>query len=156
MPPSSNKTEANLRSNLKDGKKLPHLSELAENFVRVVGGPSKLAEMLFEEWIAAGEGSLVRQRILDIITRVWKFASESDEKPDDTGLMTDEDLDREIDGVVNQIKEKSDGRSRTKERADAAGKVSDELAAVVEDIGSELAGEFSRRDTNPTISENPD
>ena len=156
MPPSSNKTEANLRSNLKDGKKLPHLSELAENFVRVVGGPSKLAEMLFEEWIAAGEGSLVRQRILDIITRVWKFASESDEKPDDTGLMTDEDLDREIDGVVNQIKEKSDGRSRTKERADAAGKVSDELAAVVEDIGSELTREFSRRDTDPAISEGSD
>jgi hypothetical protein len=156
MPTSPKKTEASLRSNLKDGKKLPHLSELAENFVRVVGGPSKLAEMLFEEWIAAGEGSLVRQRILDIITRVWKFASESDEKPDDTGLMTDEDLDREIDGVVNQIKEKSDGRSRTKERSDAAGKVSDELAAVVEDIGSELTREFSRRDTNPPISENPD
>lgn len=156
MPPSSKKTEANLRSNLKDGKKLPHLSELAENFVRVVGGPSKLAEMLFEEWTAAGEGSLVRQRILDIITRVWKFASESDDKPDDTGLMTDEDLDREIDGVVNQIREKSDGRSRVQERSDAAGKVSDELSAVVEELGAELAREFPGRDSDPSVSKKPD
>jgi hypothetical protein len=70
--------------------------------------------------------------------------------------MTDEDLDREIDGVVNQIREKSDGRSRVQERSDAAGKVSDELAAVVEDIGAELAGEFSRRDTDPSISQKPD
>lgn len=151
MPPSQKKTEETLKSNLKDGKKLPHLSELAENFVRVVGGPSKLAEMLFEEWTAAGEGSLVRQRILDIITRVWKFASEADEKPDDTGLMSDEDLDREIEGVVNQIREKSDGQSRTKQKLDAAGKVSDELAAMVEDIGLEFAGELARG-----IAQSPD
>lgn len=156
MPPTPKKTEDTLKNSLKDGKKLPHLSELAENFVRVVGGPSKLAEMLFEEWTAAGEGSLVRQRILDIITRVWKFASEADDKPDDTGLMSDEDLDREIEGVVNQIREKSDGRSRTKQKLDAAGTVSDELAAVVDDIGAEFAGELTRRIAEPKNSKEPD
>jgi hypothetical protein len=145
MPESSNDNE--ILSEIKSVKKLPHLSELAENFVRVAGGPSALAKLLYEEFAAAAEGSLVRQRILDIVTRVWKFASESDDKPDDTGMMTDEDLDREISSALGQIKERQNESDRQKSRRDATGTVCDAISDVVDEIGVEFQERFAGRDS---------
>lgn len=154
MPESSDDNE--IISEIKSAKKLPHLSELAENFVRVAGGPSALAKMLYEEFAAAAEGSLVRQRILDIVTRVWKFASESDEKPDDTGMMTDEDLDREIAAALSQIKERQDDTKQQQSRRDADREVCDAISGVVDEIGTEFQERFSRWDGDAGLGEEED
>lgn len=141
MPESSEDNE--IISEIKAAKKLPHLSELAENFVRVAGGPSALAKMLYEEFAAAAEGSLVRQRILDIVTRVWKFASESDDKPDDTGMMTDEDLDREIAAALSQIKERQDDTKQQQSRRDVTREACEAISGLVDEIGVEFQERFA-------------
>lgn len=154
MPKSDDEDE--IKSEIKSAKKLPHLSELAENFVRVAGGPSALAKLLYEEFAAAAEGSLVRQRILDIVTRVWKFASEADEKPDDTGMMTDEDLDREISAAMLNIKERQNDTRKHKSRSDTVREASDALSDVVDEIGNEWEERLAGRQRNAEHSEEKD
>lgn len=81
---------------IKKRQGLPHLSDLAEHFVQVAGGPRQVARMMYQEWLAAREGSVVRARILDLLTRVWRFASESQPRVDDLGVLTEADLEREL------------------------------------------------------------
>ncbi len=82
---------------------LPHLSELAEHFIRLQGGPQAVAMMLKKEWDEANPGSIVRARILEMLLRTWKIAEDKTENLSDLGLLTKADLDREIDERLKEI-----------------------------------------------------
>src|SRR5262245_57838514 len=84
---------------------LPHLSELAEHFVNIAGGPQAMAKMLFVEWNAAKPGSLVRSRILDLVTRVWKFSTDSLRGAGDLGILSEDDIDRLLDDKLRSMAE---------------------------------------------------
>lgn len=80
--------------------KEPHLSELAQHFTELVGGPRKLSKMLLDEFHGAATGGMVRMRILDIVFRATKYANERSGKGTDIGSLSDEDLKRELDELV--------------------------------------------------------
>lgn len=82
---------------------LPHLSELAEHFIRLQGGPQAVALMLANEWKAAPPGSIARARILEMLLRTWKVAEEKTDHLADLGLLSKQDLDREIDERLKQM-----------------------------------------------------
>lgn len=82
---------------------LPHLSELAEHFIRLQGGPQAVALMLKREWDEANPGSIVRARILEMLLRTWKIAEDKSENLSDLGLLTKQDLDREIEERLREI-----------------------------------------------------
>jgi hypothetical protein len=83
----------------KQGTRSPHLSELAQHFTELVGGPRALAKLLRDEFYGAPSGGMVRMRILDIIFRATKIANEKN-GPADLGGLSDADLQRELDQVI--------------------------------------------------------
>jgi hypothetical protein len=102
------KTDEKLKKAIKDAAKrgqdgLPHLSELAEHFIRLRGGPAAVAQMLSQEWEGAPPGGVVRTRILDLISRVWKVGTEDRVKADDMGVLNDEDIQREAELILEEM-----------------------------------------------------
>jgi len=58
--------------------------------------------MLHDEFTAAAPGSLVRQRILDIIFRATKHVDDKRGPRDDLGALSDEDLERELEVAIGE------------------------------------------------------
>lgn len=83
--------------------KEPQLAELSAHFFHAAGGPKAVAKMLFDEFAHANPGSQIRQRILDMILRVTRFANQQSGPVDDLGILTDEDLEREVVRVLDQF-----------------------------------------------------
>jgi hypothetical protein len=90
-----------IRGRLKD----PQLAEVAAHFFAHAGGPRQVSKMLFDEFVAAKQGSVVRQRILDMILRVTRFANEKNAPRDDLGMLTEDDLQREFEAAMAEIPE---------------------------------------------------
>ena len=72
----------------------PQLAEVVGHFFQVAGGARKVAEMLYTEYNAAKQGSLIRQRILESVLRTTKYVNDKTGPVEDTGLMSEEDLER--------------------------------------------------------------
>ncbi len=76
------------------GEGIETLAGVVEKFIRLSGGANGIAKMLHTEYHAAKEGSLLRQRVLDMILKTWKYVDESQGQLDDLGSLDDEDLER--------------------------------------------------------------
>lgn len=104
MPKKQNVPESvkeAIRGRLKD----PQLAEVAAHFFAQVGGPRQVAKMLVGEFQTAKQGSVVRQRILDMILRVTRFANEKNAPRDDLGMLSEEDLAREFKAAMADLPE---------------------------------------------------
>ncbi len=94
-----------LKAAASGARSIPHLSELAEHFISVSGGPRALAKMLYEEWAASAPGTLVRTRILDLMSRIWRYASDTIGHHDDLGILNETDIKRELDKIIEDRSE---------------------------------------------------
>lgn len=75
----------------------PSLDAFVDHFFLIAGGPAEVARMLFDEFNAAAQGSLIRQRILDTVLRSLKKNDEGGKGlADDLGILSDDDLARVI------------------------------------------------------------
>lgn len=83
----------------------PDLARLTACFFQVAGGERAVAKMLYEEFAAAGEGSVVRQRILDMILRATRFTTERMHSVEELGQLSDDDLERELNLVMEDLAE---------------------------------------------------
>ena len=72
----------------------PQLAEVSAHFFQIAGGTRSIARLLYNEYKKAKEGSLLRQRVLEMILRVAKFANEQQKPLADLALMSDEDLEK--------------------------------------------------------------
>lgn len=81
---------------------LPHLSELAEAFIREAGGPEQMASLLLEEFKKAQPGSLVRAQLFGMIQKVWKYATDS-LRVEDPESLGDDELDQEIRKITLEL-----------------------------------------------------
>lgn len=86
-----------IRGMIHSKKPLPHLSELAEHFIDVSGGARAVATVLHTELQKAPEGGITRTRILALLAQVWKYASQTEGKLDNLGLLSEADLERLLD-----------------------------------------------------------
>jgi hypothetical protein len=139
-----------IRGRLKD----PQLSEVAAHFFAQAGGPRQVAKMLFDEFIAAKQGSVVRQRILDMILRVTRFANEKNAPRDDLGMLSEDDLAREFQTAMAGLPEESfdDASAETAEGVPGPGPAVHDPAAAPAGAapGSGVA------DTGPTTDDQAD
>jgi hypothetical protein len=98
-----------LRESVKGSRALPHMSELIEQFLLLSGGPKKVAKMLVEEWHASDPGSVVRSRLLDLLTRIWRYGSDTTSRADDLGQLDDADLDKEVRRLFKEMAPDGEG-----------------------------------------------
>lgn len=82
-------------------KRLPHMTEIAEAFVEMCGGARAFAKILFDEVKAAEPGTVARQRVLAMIVDVWSEANKSAGRTEDLGILSTEDLQRELQAVLD-------------------------------------------------------
>jgi hypothetical protein len=74
----------------------PTLGAIADHFFAQIGGPEAFAKHLADDFQAALPGSLARTKIIDIVARVLKNEDDKHGLGDDLGVLSDEDLLREI------------------------------------------------------------
>lgn len=92
-----------IRGMVHSRKPLPHLSELAEHFIDVSGGPRAVANILHQELNDAPKGGIVRTRILALLAQVWKYASTTEGKLDNLGLLNEGDLERLLEERLRRL-----------------------------------------------------
>jgi hypothetical protein len=105
---------------IKGGLREPQLAEIASHFFTAAGGTRAIGQILWNEFNAAPEGSLARQRILDLILRALKFANERSHITDNLGLLSEDDLERELQSVSWEVAKVKDD-VQEKEKAPGAG-----------------------------------
>jgi hypothetical protein len=87
----------------------PRFEDIAGHFIRAAGGPAAIAKILYQEFLRAPQGSLIRQRILEMVLRAAKFAAERRPPPSDLGLLSDDDLELEIAETLGEASLLDDG-----------------------------------------------
>lgn len=81
----------------------PQLADLASHFFHQAGGPRAVAQLLYKEYLRAREGSVVRQRILEMVLRCVRFANEQNPRRANLEDLDDADLDRELERLVGEL-----------------------------------------------------
>lgn len=82
---------------------IPQLAELAGYFCAVVGGPKAFANLLFQEFAEAPSGSIIRQRILDMILRTIQNANQAMPLITEVQNLEEDDLEREMALVLEKV-----------------------------------------------------
>lgn len=100
------KLPAAVRRTIAEGATLPHAGELVAHFVAMAGGTRELAKVLWEEFQSARQGSIIRQRTLDMILRQLAAVTAGLGSHDEMDLLATEDLERELLRLMPQV---SDG-----------------------------------------------
>lgn len=108
------------RASLLSSPERVDLDAIAQHFVKLAGGPGSIAKMLYDEYAAAGEGSPVRARIMEMMLRAFtKLDAKS--VPDDLSTVSDEDLQRVLDATKARITGTPHGSQQPATSAAAAG-----------------------------------
>lgn len=120
--PKRKRIPESVQKALKEGLREPQLAEISAYFFQAAGGTRAVAKMLWDEFNASAPGSLMRQRILDLVLKATKFANEKSGVVDDLGMLSQEDLERELQGLaweVGQQGKKDEPQKETTPKADA-------------------------------------
>jgi|SRR5467141_659513 len=88
----------------------PQLSDLAFHFFAACGGTQKVAEMLYEDYLAAKPGSMSRTRIIEIILYSVKFVNQT-KGLKDLSALPDDDLDHALGKFLGVSEIEVDGPS---------------------------------------------
>lgn len=87
----------------------PRLAEVSSHFFNLAGGPKMVAKLLYEEFVASKAGSITRQRILDMILRMTKFANErSGADLDDLSQLSETDLATVLKDAIKELGEQEE------------------------------------------------
>lgn len=95
---------ASVKRAIKGDFKQPNLAELAAAFFEAAGGTRTVARLLYDEFSAADAGSLMRQRILEMILRVTKAADDKMTGPRELGILSEEDLLAEAQEIISRAR----------------------------------------------------
>ncbi len=77
--------------------KEPRLSDIAQHFFSLAGGAKGVATLLWKQILDPRTPAFVRARIVDLIMKAMKFHEDKNPPVEDTGLLTDDELQAEID-----------------------------------------------------------
>lgn len=81
---------------------LPHAAEIVSHFMAACGGPQEFSQLLYGEFKNAEEGSIVRQRILDMIIKLLNKAHDDMPTVPPLGLLEDSDLRKMLLEIVHK------------------------------------------------------
>lgn len=100
--PKKQKVPPRVKDAIRGEFKEPSLADLASHFFACAGGTKAVARMLFDEFAAAKQGSIIRQRILEMVLRVTKAADDKMGPAADLGMLTEADLEAEIEAILGR------------------------------------------------------
>lgn len=83
-------------------KRTQMLGDIFSRFYERAGGAEAFADLLWEEFSKATVGSLVRQRILDLILKTTKALDDQAQAAATDDDLSDEDLNREFKQILEQ------------------------------------------------------
>lgn len=95
----------------------PDLGRFLSAFFRQAGGEEAVAVMMYDEFVNAKPGSIVRQRILDMILRSTRTLQADTLDMDDLGVLSEEDLQRELDRILTREEETREQITRKSPRS---------------------------------------
>lgn len=81
---------------------------IVSHFIDMCGGARAFAKKMFDQYMDPGCSPMVKSRILEMLLRCLKFAEGKRRADDDFGLLSEADLDREIDRRIAQFASKGD------------------------------------------------
>ena len=95
--------------------RVPDLQDIATYFYKHIGGPEEFAKLLVQDFKKSKAGSLVRTRIAAAILYATRIASEKQPPPKDRGLLSDEDIQAELEVIAKGFAKKGpDDKERAK------------------------------------------
>lgn len=100
------------------GTDVPHVAEIYESAIGMLGGVHGLVQQMWATYLAAQPGSQTRERLLGQIIKIGMVISDSKKVEMPVELMSDQDLQREIETrrkgyvVEGQVKETGDGDAK--------------------------------------------
>lgn len=101
--PKKKPLPASVRDKILAEVDLPQVMELAGYFAEAMGGPKALAYKMAREFDLAGEGSVTRQRILQMMLGTFAAASAMMPQAPEAGGMTDDELERECRALLTRM-----------------------------------------------------
>ena len=87
----------------KDYSRLPHIGEVFECLMRVFGGPQGYAQHVLGTYLTANPGSQQRIKLLNIISQMANQVTQTGVAKVPKDLLTDEDLDREVEELAQRV-----------------------------------------------------
>lgn len=78
------------------GTDVPHLAEIYQSIIHLLGGVHGLAQQYVATYIASRPGSQTRERLLGQVVKMGEVVSDSKKVEMPVELMSDQDLEREI------------------------------------------------------------
>ena len=87
---------SNLANSKPGGPDVPHVAEIYESAINLLGGVHGLTQQLVATYLAAPPGSQTRERILGQLIKIGMVISDSKKVEMPVELMSDQDLEREI------------------------------------------------------------
>lgn len=78
------------------GSNVPHIAQVAEAWIQILGGHQGVAQHLASTYLAAKPGSQTRERLLGQLLKMIAGLSDSNKVSMPAELMSDEDIDREL------------------------------------------------------------
>lgn len=85
------------------GMRAPDMAEFVAHFIEISGGPRVFAKLMFDEFRNAKEGSLARIRVMDLVLHGMKFANQMQPPIQDVAEMSEADLTRELQDVLQKM-----------------------------------------------------
>lgn len=93
----------------------PQVAEIVAHFTVLQGGPRGIAKLLHDAYWDGRSTPATRQRILDMVLYAMRFANQQQGPPQDMGLASDEDLEREAQALILKMEDaKEHGRQEEK------------------------------------------
>jgi len=110
------KLPSHLRKAIKEHTNIPQMAELVGHFMAAAGGPQMLAKIMWEEFVSAKAGSIIRQRMIDTVLRLTSAANQQlGLDIEETDLLSTEDMERELTVILETMKS---GEEQKEDRGD--------------------------------------
>jgi hypothetical protein len=85
------------------GTDVPHLAEIYQSIIHLLGGVQGLAQQYVATYIASKPGSQTRERLLGQVVKMGEVVSDSKKVEMPVELMSDQDLEREIENRAKRL-----------------------------------------------------
>lgn len=125
-------TKAEVKRSLLGKRTLPHIAELLEQFLDEHGGVRMFARTLNR--FLEGDKPILQAKALDIVSHLFKGVSATNGRLEDLGVLSDEDLLREAQGIG--ILGADDGEEETQTEGAATRRLAGNVAGPLPEPGS--------------------
>jgi hypothetical protein len=87
---------------LNESNNLPNVQDIVEHWILLCGGYKAFTEMMFQEYKSAAPGSLVRLRIVEMLTKLMERLGGITES-EELGMLSNQDLEAALESKLSRV-----------------------------------------------------